>query len=76
MCGPEVVEEAKRLNPEIKVLLMSGYAENALRNGGHGHVAGAIKLLDKPFRKRDLAQRLREALEKNNLFKIILSCEY
>lgn len=65
MSGPEVVEEAQRLNPEIKVLLMSGYAENALRNGGHGHFSSAIKLLNKPFRKRDLAQRLREALDKN-----------
>ena len=62
--GPEVMDQAKRFNPDLKVLFMSGYAGNALRKGGHGDLKGTMILINKPFQKRELARKLREALAK------------
>ncbi len=60
MCGPDLVEEAKRLRPDLRVLFMSGYANHPAR--GSGPLSEAVAVLNKPFRKRDLARRLRAAL--------------
>jgi PAS domain S-box-containing protein len=62
MSGPELAEAiaARRLSP--RVLFMSGYSEHATRL--RGNVAADAPLLSKPFRKIDLAERLRETLDK------------
>ena len=62
MTGTELAREAKRLYPKLKVLLTSGYTARAMSNGFHD-IEG-LELLNKPFRKRDLAQRLRSVLER------------
>jgi PAS domain S-box-containing protein len=62
MTGTELAREAKRLYPRLKVLLTSGYTARAMANGFHD-IEG-LELLNKPFRKRDLAQRLRRVLER------------
>ncbi|MCH8999577.1 MAG: response regulator [Proteobacteria bacterium] len=65
MCGPDLVEEAKRLRPDLRVLFMSGYTEHPARGSGPLYktaVPEAAAVLNKPFRKRDLARRLRAAL--------------
>ena len=52
--------EAKRLRPELKLLLTSGFAEFADRpNAG----AEQIRMLGKPFRQSELATALREAFD-------------
>jgi hypothetical protein len=51
---------ARRMQPERKVLLTSGYALEALAERGR-LPAGAV-VLNKPYRKADLAKRVREAL--------------
>jgi CheY-like chemotaxis protein len=59
--GPEVAERAEELVPGLKVLFMSGYAENAfayLNDREHGTV-----FLQKPFGLDDLANKLREVLD-------------
>ena len=48
--------------PATRIVFMSGYAENTL--SGDGTSAGGI-LLSKPFRKRDLAVIVRQALDGN-----------
>ena len=48
--------------PRLKILLTSGYTARAMANGFHD-IEG-LELLNKPFRKRDLAQRLRTVLER------------
>ena len=58
--GPDLAREARRLRPGIKVLLSSGYAEAAMDSGGHGGATEAV--LHKPYRKKDLAQKVREVL--------------
>lgn len=58
--GRELAERARALQPGIKVLLTSGYTENALdTNDGAEHLA----LLSKPYRKADLAAKLRQVLD-------------
>ena len=58
--GSTVARVAEKLRPGIKTLYMSGYSENSpmLRNG----VPAGADVLSKPFRKVDLAKRIREAL--------------
>ena len=62
MSGPELAEAiaGRRLSPRI--LFMSGYSENATRL--RGDIAADASLLSKPFRKIDLAERLRQTLDK------------
>ena len=64
MSGPQIAEEARRRNPEIKVLFMSGYVSEALYQ--HDLSEGNVEVLAKPFRKRELAQRVRSALDSGN----------
>ncbi len=60
--GPEFAEAARREWPKIAVIFMSGYpAEAARRNGFPG---SDNVLLNKPFRKLELAQALRERLDR------------
>ena len=59
--GPEFAEAAQRHDPDIKVIFMSGYAAEATESNsilGLGRV-----LLNKPFRRGELAKVLREALD-------------
>jgi PAS domain S-box-containing protein len=58
--GPEVAERIKILRPEIKVLYMSGYTDQAIMHQGVLQ-SGAI-LLQKPFTLAALASKLREIL--------------
>ncbi len=57
--GYEVASKVSATRPEIKILYMSGYAEEAL--GAGAAVAGA--LIEKPFAIDALARRVREVLE-------------
>jgi DNA-binding LytR/AlgR family response regulator len=60
MTGAELAREAQRLYPKLKVLLTSGYAARA--TAGLHDIAG-LELLQKPFRKDELALRLRKMLD-------------
>lgn len=57
--GPGLVRIARERWPAMKVLLMSGYSEHAARN----RVESDIRILSKPFRRVDLATRVRETLD-------------
>jgi CheY-like chemotaxis protein len=60
MSGVELSRQARKLRPDLKVLLTSGFAEVAVRSG---EPAGdAISFLSKPYRKHELARRIRETL--------------
>ena len=60
MNGWELADLARQLRPGLPVLLSSGYAREALVAQGRASEASAI--LTKPYRKAELARRLREAL--------------
>ena len=54
--GVELVAEMAKRRPGLRVLMMSGYTEDALSMGS------GVALLQKPFTPRELRQRVREAL--------------
>jgi two-component system CheB/CheR fusion protein len=60
MCGPDLVEQAKRLRPDLRILFMTGYADSSARNVGP--LPETAVILNKPFRKHDLACGIRAAL--------------
>ena len=59
--GPEFVEAARQIYPDLKVIFMSGYTAEADKPDG---ILGPDRvLLNKPFRRRQLAEALRVALD-------------
>jgi len=61
LSGREVAREVRRRRPQVKVLLMSGYAEKVLNKDGPLEPNEAF--LPKPFRKVDLARKVRSVLD-------------
>ncbi len=59
--GWDLAERARQLRPGLRVLLTSGYALETLAE--RGRLPDGALILNKPYRKAELAKRLREALE-------------
>jgi signal transduction histidine kinase len=62
MNGRQVADAARTLRPDLRVLFITGYAENALM--GNGHLEKGMHVLAKPFEVERLAIKIRE-LAKN-----------
>ncbi len=62
MSGRNLANEAVRRNAGLKLLFMSGYPENAAQV--NGWLDKGADLLQKPFRKRDLATKVRDVLDR------------
>ena len=60
--GRELAERVSKLRPDIKVLYMSGYTEQAVNQ--QGILGNDAVLLQKPFTLATLASKLREILER------------
>ena len=63
--GRQVAEEAERLQPGLPVLFTSGYTDTAMVE--HGHLPPGVQLLPKPYRRQDLARKLREILARRSV---------
>ena len=61
LSGKQLADEVARRWPNMRILFMSGYTENAMLT--HGHLDPGARLLGKPFRKADLARAVRRALD-------------
>jgi PAS domain S-box-containing protein len=61
MNGRELAEEIARRRPGTRVLFTSGYTENAIVH--HGRLDPGVALLNKPYRKKDLAEKIRQVLD-------------
>jgi len=59
--GRQVADAARVLRPGLKVLFITGYAENAVLN--HGHIERGMEVLTKPFAVDDLAARIERMLQ-------------
>jgi PAS domain S-box-containing protein len=59
--GKALADEVARRWPTTKIVFMSGYIESDATQ--HGRLGAEARLLNKPFRKADLANILREALD-------------
>ena len=53
MDGPTMVREARKSRPDLKILFMSGYAEEQLRNSID---IDNVSFLPKPFSVQELAE--------------------
>jgi PAS domain S-box-containing protein len=60
IAGRALAERAMQLRPGIKVLFASGYFEGALVN--KGDLDSDVQFLAKPYRMRELAQKINEVL--------------
>ena len=60
MSGRELAEEVAKRRPGLKVLYTSGYTDNAIVH--HGKLDDGVLLLTKPYRRNQLAEMIRKAL--------------
>lgn len=59
--GRQMADAARQVRPELKVLFITGYAENAAV--GNGHVMPGMQVMTKPFEIHALASRIRALVE-------------
>lgn len=62
MNGRQVADAARQLQPELKVLFITGYAENAAISGGH--LEPGMAVMTKPFVMAELAHKITELIER------------
>ncbi|QDG94757.1 response regulator (plasmid) [Rhizobium sp. NIBRBAC000502774] len=62
MNGRQVADAARQLRPNLKVLFVTGYAENAVLN--HGHLDVGMEVITKPFDLAVMAKRIRDIVAK------------
>ena len=61
MNGRQVADAARAMRPSLKVLFVTGYAENAVF--GNGHIEAGMQLIAKPFEMDMLANKVRDLIE-------------
>lgn len=59
--GRELVEQARRIRPGLRVLFTTGYARNAIVH--QGRLDPGVELLPKPFSRAQLGERVRAVLD-------------
>ena len=57
MNGRQMADAARVHRPDLKVLFITGYAENAVLS--HGHLDPGMQVLTKPFAMEALASRIK-----------------
>jgi signal transduction histidine kinase/CheY-like chemotaxis protein len=61
MNGRQIADAARTGRPDLKVLFITGYAENAVF--GNAHVDAGMQVLTKPFTLESLARRIQQIVE-------------
>ncbi|MGI4800030.1 MAG: PAS domain-containing protein [Janthinobacterium lividum] len=61
MNGRQVADAARVVRPDLRVLFITGYAENAVLS--HGHLDPGMHVLVKPFAMETLANRIKELID-------------
>jgi len=62
MNGRQIADAARRARPDLKVLFITGYAENAVI--GNGHLAPGMEIVTKPFEITAFAQKVRDMIDR------------
>jgi CheY-like chemotaxis protein len=60
--GRQVADAARQTRPELKVLFITGYAENAVV--GDGRLKPGMEVMTKPFVMATLAAKIRELIDR------------
>lgn len=63
--SPALAKQAKQFLPDIEVLFTSGYTQNAIVHGGR--LDPGVELISKPYRREDLARKIRHVLANRRL---------
>jgi two-component system, cell cycle sensor histidine kinase and response regulator CckA len=61
--GPDLTTQLKELRPELSVVYMPGYTEEAIVH--HGVLKPGVAFLHKPFAAETLGHKLREVLDRS-----------
>jgi len=61
MSGRELMDKLRRNRPDLKVLYMSGYTNNAIAH--HGVLDPGTPFIQKPFTLRDIDKKIREIFQ-------------
>jgi len=59
--GRQVADAGRALRPGLKVLFITGYAENAVV--GHGHLEAGMQIMTKPFAIELLGSKIRDMID-------------
>lgn len=62
MNGRQVAEAARQSRPDLKVLFVTGFAENAVI--GNGHLDPGMEVITKPFAMADFATKVIQMIER------------
>jgi PAS domain S-box-containing protein len=62
MNGRQVADAAREHRPDLKVLFITGFAENAAV--GNGHLEPGMEVITKPFVMAELAEKITEMIER------------
>jgi CheY-like chemotaxis protein len=60
--GRQVADAARTVRPDLKVLFITGYAENAAV--GNGHLEPGMEIITKPFAMATLSAKIRELIDR------------
>ncbi|UNK41009.1 response regulator (plasmid) [Shinella sp. H4-D48] len=60
MNGRQLADVVRETRPELNVLFVTGYAENAVLN--HGHLDRGMQVVTKPFSSETLARRVKDLI--------------
>lgn len=61
MNGRQLADAARMHRPDLEVLFVTGYAENAVLN--HGHLEPGMHIMTKPFEMEVFARRVRDLID-------------
>jgi PAS domain S-box-containing protein len=63
MSGKELFDLLEKRKPDLTVLFMSGYTDDAIAH--HGVLEEGVDFIQKPFRPQELAEKVREVLDRD-----------
>jgi PAS domain S-box-containing protein len=61
MSGPALLEKLRCLDPEVRILFTSGYADDAIAR--HGDLDPEVPFIQKPFSSESLLEKVRQVLD-------------
>jgi two-component SAPR family response regulator len=61
MNGRQLADAARELRPDLKVLFITGFAENAVIN--HGHLEPGMHIMTKPFAMNAFGNKIRDMIK-------------